>query len=293
MTDLVTIASNGLTARINPLGAELWSLVDGDGCEFMTDADPAYWTGHAPLLFPVVGSLNGGRYRLGEREYALPRHGFARTSHFDIAAITGAHVRFRLSDSPETRAVYPFSFILDMDFRLEGLTLHMTATVTNPGVVALPFSLGFHPAFAWPLPGAMPKQGHCIAFATEEQAPIRRLDPVGGLVLSETENSPVRGRELSPTPEMFAADAMIWDRLESRALAFGAGGGSWLDLSFPDMPMLGIWQKPGAGYLCIEPWQGHADPVGFAGDFREKPGVVELAPGATRSFRMDVTVRPG
>lgn len=92
---------------------------------------------------------------------------------------------------------------------------------------------------------------------------------------------------------MFEADALIWDRLRSRALGFGAPGRASLDIAFPDTPMLGIWQKPGARYLCIEPWQGIADPIGYDGDFRDKPGVVTLLPEGKRSFRMDVTVRPG
>src|SRR5579862_8649664 len=120
MTELLSIASAALTARINPLGAELWSLADGDGREYMTDADPAFWTGHAPLLFPIVGALNGGRYRLGERVYELPKHGFARTSRFECTDKHDASARFRLTDNEATRAVYPFAFTLDLAFALEG-----------------------------------------------------------------------------------------------------------------------------------------------------------------------------
>ena len=82
--DLVTISNGALTARINPLGAELWSLTDPQQREYMTDANPQYWTGHAPLLFPIVGALNVGRYRVDGRVYGLPKHGFARTSEFDL-----------------------------------------------------------------------------------------------------------------------------------------------------------------------------------------------------------------
>ena len=87
MSGLVEIASGELVAQINPLGAELWSLTDAAGREYMTDADPAFWTGHAPLLFPIVGALNGGRYRVEGTEYALPKHGFARTSRFELACL--------------------------------------------------------------------------------------------------------------------------------------------------------------------------------------------------------------
>ena len=293
MTTLVTIASEKLTAAINPLGAELWSLTGPDGAEWMTDADPAFWTGHAPVLFPIVGALSGGRYRLDGREYALPKHGFARTSTFAVTEQAQDRATFRLADDAATRSVYPFAFTLDIAFRLAGDLLAMTATVTNRGDAPMPFSFGFHPAFAWPLPGGADKASHRIEFAAPEPAGIRRLDPASGLMLAERFASPVEGRVLAPDAALFEADALMWDRLASRSLRFGADGGGSLEIAFPDTPMLGIWQKPGAGYLCIEPWQGIADPVGFAGDFRGKPGVAELAPSAARAFRMDVRVIPG
>ena len=283
--DLVTIASDALTAQVHPLGAELWSLRDADGREFMTDADPAFWTGHAPLLFPIVGALAGDRYRVEGDTFVLPRHGFARRMPFELAARDGDRVTFRLTDSAATCAVYPFAFVLD------GATLRMTATVSNPGARPLPFAFGYHPAFAWPLPGGAAKEAHRVVFEKDEPGALRVLDAASGLVAPESRATPVKGRELALSPDLFAADALIWDDLASRALSYGADGGSWLDIAFPDMPMLGLWQKPGANYLCIEPWQGHADAVGFAGDFRERPGVVVLPPGESRAFRMDVTVR--
>lgn len=289
-TDLITIASGDLAARINPHGAELWSLADAHGREFMTDADPAFWTGHAPLLFPIVGGLAGNRYQLDGREYELPKHGFARHSMFDVVEASADRATFRLCDSEATRAAYPFAFVLEMAFRLDGPTLRMTATVRNPGTEPLPFSFGYHPAFAWPLPGGADKADHVIAFAEAEPQPIRRLDMASGLLLPDPVPTPVEGHHLALDAALFEGDAVIWDDLNSRALTFGAPGGAQLAIAFPDTPMLGIWQKPGARYLCIEPWQGHADPLGHAGDFRDRAGVVQLAPGASRSFRMDVTV---
>jgi galactose mutarotase-like enzyme len=292
MAELATISSGELTARINPLGAELWSLTDRNGREYMTDADPAFWTGHAPLLFPIIGMLNGGVYRLGDRTYALPKHGFARTSRFACAEAGDAAVRFSLTDTEETRAAYPFAFALEVAFRLNGWTLRVAATVANRGSDAMPFSFGFHPAFAWPLPGGAAKDVHRITFAQAEPEPIRRIDPPSGLLLPDPRPTPIEGRTLHPRAALFEPDALIWDRLQSRAVTFGAEGGACLDVSFPDAPMLGVWQKPGAHYLCIEPWQGLADPIGYEGDFRDKPGMVTLPAGEEWGFRMEITVHP-
>lgn len=290
--ELVTITGDGLTARINPLGAELWSLTDSSGAEYMTDADPAFWSGHAPLLFPIVGSLNGDVLRLDGREYPLPRHGFARRSTFAPIHVEGNEARFRLTDSPATRAVYPFGFVLEVSFRIEGMTLHIATSVFNPGADALPFSFGYHPAFAWPLPGGADKAAHKLLFEADEPQPVRRVSRETGLLLAQSEPTPIAARELPLSEDLFRADALIWDDLNSRSLRYGADDSTQLDIAFPDTPSLGVWQVPGAHYICIEPWQGHADPEHFTGDFREKPGIVLLESGQTRSFRMDVSVQP-
>lgn len=290
---LVTIASETLTAAINPLGAELWSITDRAGQQWMTDADPAFWTGHAPVLFPIVGSLAGDTLHHAGKAYTLPRHGFARRSDFALVAHDGATAHFRLRDSAETRAVYPFAFVLDMAFAVEGATLAVTATVSNPGNETLPFSFGYHPAFAWPLPGSTDKHAHRLVFTKDEPEPIARVNKQTGLVLERRYATPVRGRMLPLREQLFTNDAVIWTDLASRALTYGVEGGPALDVAFPDMAMLGLWQVPGAHYICIEPWAGHADPEGFTGDITQKPGIVLLSPGESRSFRMDVTVRGG
>lgn len=112
------------------------------------------------------------------------------------------------------------------------------------------------------------------------------------MLLAEPAPSPVVGRELPLDPALFALDAVVWTDMNSRALTYGASGGASLDVAFPDMPMLGLWQVPGAHYICIEPWQGHADPEGFAGEFVTKPGLVSLAPGDIHCLHLSITVNP-
>ncbi len=288
--DFITIASEGLSAAINPLGAELWSLTDGAGRELMTDADPRWWVGHAPLLFPFVGRSRGDVYRLDGRDHAMPQHGFARRLPFALMEREAACVTLRLEADDQTRATYPFDFRLDMAFALEGATLRMTATVGNRGEAAMPFSFGYHPAFAWPLPFGGAIEDHRIVFEKPEPAAIRKVGDEPGLIAREPFPSPVVGDMLIPTHALFERDALIWDDLASRSLHWGVPGKPRLKIDFPDTPWLGLWQKPGAHYLCVEPWAGMADPVGFAGDVWDKPGIMALAPGDARSFRMDVTL---
>ena len=288
---MIEIASDALTARIAPLGAELVSLRDAQGRELMTDADPAFWTGHAPLLFPIVGRLEGDTYRVNGETYSLPQHGFARRREFALVEQAANGAVFRLEDDAATRAVYPFAFALELTYRLDGHRLEIEAQVRNPGDAELPFNLGFHPAFAWPLPDGGDKLAHSIVFEHEEPGALRCLDDQG--LLAGERATPVRGNTLALAPELFAEDALVWDAPQSHAVTYrGEPGGPALHVAFPDTAFLGVWQKPDADFVCIEPWQGLADEAEFTGEFRDKAGMVLLPPGHTRSFRVDVTVDP-
>ncbi|MBX9858584.1 MAG: aldose 1-epimerase family protein [Sphingomonas sp.] len=290
MTELITIGSGALTAAINPLGAELSSLKDADGRELMTDADPAFWRGRAPILFPIVGRLNDDTLWIDGESYRMEKHGFARRSAFDRAESSATHALFRMTDSAETRAMYPYGFLLEIGFAIDGATLTMTAKIGNPGDTPLPASFGWHPAFAWPLPYGAAREDHRIVFEAHEPGPVRGLNLDG--LIAEDRPTPVAGDTLPLAYALFERDALIWNPVTSRALRYGASTGPQLDITFPDTPRLGIWTKPGARYVCIEPWHGIADSVGFQGEFRDKPGVFAVAPGATWACEMRVTLTP-
>lgn len=285
---MIEIGSADLCAVINPLGAELSSLKDVDGRELMTDADPAFWSGRAPILFPIVGRLNGDRLRVDGQDYTLEKHGFARRSLFDVAERSAAHALFRLVDSEQTRALYPFRFLLEIGFAVEGATLRMTAKVGNIGDDPLPTSFGWHPAFAWPLPYGAPRADHQIVFERDEPAQVKRITP-DGYSTQAVKPSPVPGRAFTLADPLFEDDALVWDPIASRSLRYGPPQGPWLDIAW-DAPRLGLWTKPGARYVCVEPWHGIADPEGFDGDFRDKPGVFQIVPGASWACEMHVTL---
>lgn len=284
---MIEIGSADLSARIDPLGAELVSLHDSEGRELMTDADPAYWTGHAPILFPIVGALNGGVYRLDSRTYALPQHGFARHAMFEVLEQSADSATLRLTDSDATRAVYPFAFALDVRHAIDGGTLTTTVTVHNRGEGDMPASIGFHPAFAWPLPYGRPRVEHRIEFERAEPAALVRILP-GGLIGAQDRESPLLGQSLRLSDDLFAVDALVWPTIESRSVVYGAPGAPRLRIDFPDTPMLGIWTKPGAAFVCVEPWHGIADPVGFDGEIWDKPEIKCLPPNTRWSVEMRI-----
>lgn len=288
---MVEIANGALWAAINPYGAELTHLHDAEGRELMTDADPAFWPKHAPILFPVVGETNGHVIRVDGTEYPMHRHGFARDMMFELARHEEHRAVFQLTDSEETRAHYPFAFLLEIGFTLDDATLMLDARIENRSDTVLPAQFGFHPALAWPLPYGQPREAHRIVFDTNEPEPLLELSQQG-LVAEARRESPLDGRELRLHDALFRDDALIWDPVHSGMVRYGAAEGPRLEVAFPDTPRLGVWTKPGAHFVCIEPWHGLADPDGFTGDFRDKPGVFEIAPGDEKRIGMSVTLVP-
>lgn len=291
MADPITIANGRLSAAINPLGAELTHLSDADGRELMTDADPAFWTGHAPILFPVVGRPSGDVIRIDGHQYPMKQHGFARHMAFEVVEAGSDRATFALVDTPETRAVYPFAFRLEVGFTLHEATLSIDVAIENRGEGAMPASFGFHPAFAWPLPYGAVREDHRIVFDADEPGALRAIAS-DGTIAADTKPSPLDGRTLQLAHALFAHDALVWDPVESDAVTYGASAGPKLRIAFPDTPKLGIWTKPGARFVCVEPWHGIADPHGYTGEFRDKPGVFEVPPRGVKRVGMSVTLVP-
>lgn len=286
MTSSVSISTPALSAEISATGAELIRLRDRTGADLLWDGDPAFWTGRSPLLFPMVGKASGDRIKVAGKAYEIGQHGFARTSTFTLVRSDAATCTWRLEASEATRRRYPFAFRLDVTYRLDGATLHMEAEVANTGTATMPVAFGFHPALRWPLPYGKPRAAHEIVFEQDEPAPIRR--PVDGLLSAAQFPTPVRDRHLLLHDDLFEQGALVFDTLASRSVVYGDA----IRVDFPRMPHLGVWTKPGAGYVCIEPWQGYASPEGFDGELADKPGMVAIAPGASETFAMSISVSP-
>jgi galactose mutarotase-like enzyme len=287
---LVSIRSAGLVAEINPMGAELHALRDAEGRDLLWDGDPTVWAGRAPILFPIIGELAEGRYHWQGGTYNLPRHGFARRSLFEVVEEQANTATFQLRWSEATFAVYPFRFQLDIRFAVRESTLVLTVLIRNLDASGpMLASFGFHPAFRWPLPFGEPRAAHRLAFDQPEPEPIRRLDK-NGLVLPTLFSTPVEGLDLPLDDALFADDAVIFDQVRSGKLRYGAAEGPQLEIAFPQTSRLGVWSKPGAGFVCIEPWHGVADPEGFKGDLSAKPGIFPIEPAQSVQLSMSIAL---
>ncbi|MGX9426599.1 MULTISPECIES: aldose 1-epimerase family protein [Bradyrhizobium] len=281
-TDTHIIRSDAITATIKAAGAELCSLKSADGLELLWQAGPE-WPRHAPLLFPIVGRLKNDELRHRGKTYPMTQHGFARDQRFEWVSREDASCKLVLVDNDATRAGYPFAFRLEVTYAARGADLEVTFEIANPGDETLPASLGGHPAFGWPLLPGLAKQAYTLTFPDDEPAPIRRLE--GGLMRPDAQPSPVKGGTLALSEGLFDDDAVILDRLASTSVRYAADRGPSIEVAWDGFRELGIWSKPGGvPFLCIEPWHGYASPVDFDGEFTGKPGLMQIAPGASRSL---------
>jgi galactose mutarotase-like enzyme len=286
--DSHTLRSGAITATIKAHGAELCSLRDPQGRELLWQAG-SQWPRHAPLLFPIVGKLKNDELQHKGKTYPMTQHGFARDQRFAWLSREASSCKLLMTDSEATRTFYPFAFRLEVTYAAEGADLDVAFAVINTGSETLPASLGGHPAFNWPLSPELAKLAYALTFSNEEPAPIRRLK--NGLMRPTPEPTPIRGKRLALAEPLFDDDAVILDRLASSSVRFAADRGPSIEVSWDGFRELGVWSKPGGvPFLCIEPWHGFASPEEFDGEFGSKPGLMHIAPGASRSLSYRIRV---
>jgi galactose mutarotase-like enzyme len=289
VSDPVLLRSDQLEARLSPFGAELVGLRHRSHGELLWNGDPRWWDRQSPILFPVVGKCAGDRIRLGDKTFPMPLHGFASGMMFEVAAAAADRCRFVLSDGPATRIHYPFRFRLEVDYALDGARLRIEARIVNTGGGVLPASFGFHPGFRWPLVGGLPKTAHRLVFNADDHLDVARAKD--GLILPGSTRLDLIDGALPLDEALFAPGAMVLHAPSSSGVRLSAEGSPVaLSLAWRNLPALGLWMRPGADFLCIEPWAGHGDPAGFAGDFRDKPGIIPIPKGETAAFGLDIAV---
>jgi galactose mutarotase-like enzyme len=275
---LTRIANDELTVDVAALGAEMQSIQTRDGRHWLWHGDAKYWTGRSPVLFPMVGKAPNDAVTIGGERFQMSQHGFARRSNFTLVVEESDRCVYRLEASEASRAMYPFDFELDVEHRLEGRAVVVTATITNRDHKVMPFGIGFHPAFAWPLPEAK-GQEHVVELDDGGAPALRRLS--GGLVEPEPLPSPFSDGRLVLDHALFEADAMVFPEGAGAGLRYGPATGPTVHFTWENLPNLALWSKPGAGFVCLEPWHGTAAEVGGSDDLASRPYSELLGPGAT------------
>ncbi len=278
-----TVKRGDFTAQIDSMGAQLHSLKrTSDGTEYLWQGDTSIWYGQAPVLFPVIGQLLEGKYRYAGTEYEMPKHGFSRHMPFQVASAEESEIVFVLSSNDETRKIYPFEFDFFVIYKIMDDGLSCTHRVVNKTDGEMWFSCGAHPGFNC-------KIGDKLVFSENETLSSRRID--SDSILTE-ELVPVldSSAEIRLTPTLFANDALILENVRSSSVDLVAESGERvLTFFLPDSPWLGIWAKPNAPFVCIEPWYGVNDDRVKKDDLSKKQSVQRLGRGEEFAFTWRVS----
>ena len=225
-------------------------------------------------MFPIVGRLVNDTLWYRHKSYPMTQHGFARDMDFEKIYLEDNQLEFRLVSTDDTKKQYPFDFEFIIAYLLNDNQLTINYVVRNMGHEDLPFSVGGHPAFNWPLVPGKDKQAHTIESMCDLMSQMSQLN--GGLLKPHKVASPMKNRLIQLKDELFENDAMIFDRIVNHEIIYNADNAYQIKMKFADFPQFALWTKPGAPFICLEPWYGFASPEGFDDDIRKKPGIMLL-----------------
>ena len=274
MNNFITLTSGEYSALINPFGAELCSLKnEPTETEFVWQADKDVWPRHAPVLFPFVGRLKNFEYRYNGKVFSIEQHGFARDLAFKIILQTQNRLVLELTENAHTLQRYPFLFSFKITYELNENSLIMGFEVVNKGNAEMPVSFGGHPAFNITEP-----DDAVIVFENDPDPKTWKLDE--NFISNRTQSITDGFGKIEVNDQTFARDALIFKNLNSKWVKLiSKTTGQFVKVDIEGWPYLGIWAKPGANYICIEPWQGLADSAEFEGEVSKKEGILMLGSG--------------
>ena len=285
-----TIVSGALRAVVSDRGAELLHLTQTKtGRALLWSGNPAYWAEHAPVLFPMIGRCRENRYLVNGRSYEMGLHGFSRESMFACARKEAGAIELTLTDTPQTRACYPFSFRFAVRYALEGAALHVTYRTENRGQETMYFAVGGHPGFLLPLDDCAPFERHVVTFSGQPEEVV--IAP-GCMRTGEIRPFPLENGMLRLRHDLFAQSARILQNTGDTVRLFAGGGAHALEIQTERMPYLGLWHtvNTSAPFLCIEPWSSLPGAYGAIEDISQRPDLIALTPGQTdeRGWRVAV-----
>ncbi len=287
-----SLTSADLTIQVRQKGAELCSIFSNSTkTEYLWQGNPEIWSGQAPVLFPIIGALKEGITRYKDASFEIPKHGLVRNSdQVKLLEKTENTLRFGFKWNEETFEKYPFKFELEIIFTLKDNELVVHHLIRNLGKEEMLYSLGGHPAFNCPLHEGESYEDYELKFEKTENAPTWLINEAG---LQTGKSQPMLNNTdiLRLEKNLFDQDALIFKNLESRKVILQHRiKGPILSVEFSDFEYLGIWAKPAAPFVCIEPWLGIADSNDGNQLFSEKEGILSLAADQEHRKSFSITI---
>jgi len=257
------IKNEFLTVTFKTLGAEITSIKDNNGIEYLWQGEKSSWNGKSPHLFPIVGKINDGIFTHNNKTYALPRHGFARINDFEVLKHTDHQIHFALSVNHEISKVFPFVFLFEVIYSLYENTIVIDYIVSHDEK-SFTFGLGAHPGFNIPILSKENFNDYFLLF--EKSSATLHLLNSDGFITGDTKGLLFIENKLPLTHHLFDNDALVFSNMgESITLTNGANG---ISLHFAGFPYLGVWQTPNsnAKFICLEPWASLPATKNVSGD---------------------------
>ena len=272
-----TIKNDKISVTATDAGAEVLSVVVGEK-ERVWQNPTGEWAGHAPLLFPVCGHFG---VTVDGTSYPIKSHGFAKRETFALKDKGEDFITFSLSANGETRKVFPFEFIFNVTYRIDGNTLFIEYLVENPAQKPLYFACGGHESFA--LDEDVGK--YEIGFEKEEKL-VHYYHDKNGYLSGETKEYG-NGQPLSlPADFLQDGETLIFKDVLSRKVNLARKGGKpIISLTFEGFSNLLVWRAGKAKYVCIEPWTNLPDYANTPDkEFSQKEGVIKVEANSSKKL---------
>ena len=286
---ICTLKNENLTVEISTLGAQLMSA-KAHGCEYIWQGDPEFWTGRAPLLFPICGRLFEGKYTYGGKEYEMGRHGFARKCEFGVVSATDERVVLSLCSDAATYEQFPFDFELVVSYELRGNALLSDVVMRNTGDKTLIATFGAHPAFNVPLDTGSFDEWY-IEFS-EDCTPARLVFSDTCMNTGKKEIYPIiNSRKIPLCHALFNPDAIFLDRIAPAATLKCDSSERSVTMRYADMPYLGLWHTPAseAPFVCIEPWCGLPSFDGSVENLEARSDMFHVLPNRSKKITYEIS----
>jgi galactose mutarotase-like enzyme len=288
------LENDALRVAIDDHGAQLMSIIGKkDGTEYLWQGDARYWGDRAIMLFPICGRLEEGRYTYGGKSYDMSIHGFIRNVDLTVTEKTDTTLTLSFKDNEQTLAQYPFAFLYEVTFTLDGDTLAHDFKVTNTGAGELPFGIGGHPGFNVPMVEGSEFSDYYLEFS--EVTPVKKVILTDRCFMTDAlEPFALEGGKVYKLHhDMFDHDAIFLTDMAKSVTLTSDKTDKAVTVSYTNMPYLGLWHKPktDAPYICIEPWNGMPADDGTVDAMETKKYMVRLAAGESEAFGFTIAIR--
>lgn len=284
-----TIKSGTMTYTIDSLGVELNSAKATDGTEFIWQGDTKSWTGHSPMLFPLIGALVDSQYSYKGKTYTMNFHGFLPYTDVDVSEHCDNRIVFAMKESEDTLVKYPFPFNLEVIYEALENVLSVKVIVTNTGTELMPFMFGGHPGFNVPMEDGLTFSDYKLDFGTDKIKLHRLTSP--SFVNRENEDFYLTDGILPLVEEEFLARATtIFKETIGSVTLYSDKGTKKVKVDYSDnFEYLSLWKKRGAPYICIEPWSGIPSDGTKPENFDTRDSMIRLPEGESCTLEYKIT----